>query len=101
MSLTWWNCERGVVSGRMPRGHDTTSGVRVPPKCAAISLVLWNGVEPAQAQPAWYMLSVLRPPSASRPPKPSSSSRCCEIFVEMRFCASSSTTSTLAKSLLP
>ena len=38
--MTWWNCERGIVSGLMRAGHDTAIGLRVPPKCAAISLVL-------------------------------------------------------------
>jgi len=34
-----------------------TIGLRVPPKCAATRLVDRNGTLPAQAQPAWYMLS--------------------------------------------
>ncbi len=46
-------------------------GLRVPPKWEAMSLVCWKGVLPAQAQPAWYMLSILGPPRASRPPRPS------------------------------
>ena len=65
-------------------------GLRVPPKCEATSLVCWNGVFPAQAQPAWYMLSVLGPPSASRPPSLSSAAICCSMVLGMLFCASSS-----------
>ena len=52
MSLTWWNCARGVRSGLMPFGQEMTIGLRVPPKCDAISLVCWNGVLPAHAHPA-------------------------------------------------
>ncbi len=52
MSMTWWNCERGVASGLMPLGHETAIGWRVPPKCAPTSLVDLYGVLPAQAQPA-------------------------------------------------
>ena len=69
MSLTWWNCDRGVLSGLIPFGHETTIGLRVPPKCAATSLVDRNGVLPAHAQPAWYMLSVLGEPRAGSPPR--------------------------------
>ena len=64
MSLTWWNCDRGVLSGLMPFGQETTIGLRVPPKWAATSLVDRNGVPPAHAQPAWYMLSVFGPTRA-------------------------------------
>ena len=39
MSLTWWNWARGVASGLMPFGQEITSGLRVPPKCEATSLV--------------------------------------------------------------
>ena len=52
MSLTWWNCDRGVLSGLIPFGQEITIGLRVPPKCAATSLVDRNGVLPAHAQPA-------------------------------------------------
>ena len=90
MSLTWWNCARGMSSGLMPFGHEMTIGLRVPPKCDAISFVYWNGVLPAQAQPAWYMLSVFGPPSASRPPIFSSAASCCSTVFGMPFCASSS-----------
>ena len=68
MSLTWWNCDRGILSGLMPLGHETTSGLRVPPKCAATNFVDLNGVLPAHAHPAWYMLSTFGPPSAGIPP---------------------------------
>ena len=68
MSLTWWNCDRGVLSGLIPLGQETTIGLRVPPKCAATSLVDRNGVLPAHAQPAWYMLSTLGQPRAGSPP---------------------------------
>ena len=37
MSLTWWNCERGALSGLMPFGQEMASGLRVPPKWEAIS----------------------------------------------------------------
>ncbi len=74
----------------MPFGHEMTIGLRVPPKCEAISFVYWNGVLPAQAQPAWYMLSVFGPPSASRPPIFSSAASCCSTVLGMPFCASSS-----------
>ena len=67
MSLTWWNCDRGVLSGLIPFGHEMTIGLRVPPKCAATSLVDRNGVLPAHAQPAWYMLSIFGPPRAGKP----------------------------------
>ena len=66
MSLTWWNCDRGVLSGLIPFGQEMTIGLRVPPKCAATSLVERNGVLPAQAQPAWYMLSIFGPPRAGK-----------------------------------
>ena len=52
MSTQWVNCERTALSGLMPFGHETTIGLRVPPKCAATSLVLLKGVQPAHAQPA-------------------------------------------------
>ena len=90
MSLTCENCARGVRSGLMPLGHEMTIGLRVPPKCEATSLVWRNGVLPAQAQPAWYMLSVLGLPSASRPPIFSSAASCCSTVFGMPFCASSS-----------
>ena len=70
MSLTWWNWERGVLSGLMPFGQEIASGLRVPPKWEAISLVCWNGVSPAQAQPAWYMLSILRAAERLQPAEP-------------------------------
>jgi hypothetical protein len=57
---------------------------------AATSLVDRNGVLPAHAQPAWYMLSVLAVPSASRPPIFSSAASCCSIVFGIPFCASSS-----------
>jgi hypothetical protein len=38
-SLTWVNCDRGVLSGLMRLGHEMTIGVRVPPQSAAISFV--------------------------------------------------------------
>jgi hypothetical protein len=38
-SFTWVNWGRGVSSGAMRAGQDTTIGVRVPPQSAAISLV--------------------------------------------------------------
>jgi hypothetical protein len=53
MSLTWWNWARGILSGLIPLGQEITIGLRVPPKWEAINLVYWNGVLPAQAQPAW------------------------------------------------
>ena len=90
MSLTWWNCARGVLSGLIPFGHETTSGLRVPPKWEATSFVYWNGVSPAHAQPAWYMLSVSGPPMALRPPSPSRASSCCCVVFGMPFWASSS-----------
>ena len=55
-----------------------------------MSLVPWYGVLPAQAHPAWYMLSVLGPPSASSPPSSFSALMCCEILVGIPFCASCS-----------
>ena len=90
MSFTWWNCARGAGSGLMPLGHEMTIGLRVPPKCEATSLVWWNGVLPAQAQPAWYMLSVFGEPRASRPPIFSRAAICCSTVFGMPFCASSS-----------
>ena len=42
---------RGVVSGLILSGQAMDRGVRVPPKCAATSLVLLKGVSMAQAQP--------------------------------------------------
>ena len=74
----------------MRAGHEIAIGLRVPPKCDATSLVWWNGVLPAHAQPAWYMLSIFGPPSASRPPSPSSAAICCSIVFGILFCASSS-----------
>ena len=44
--------------------------MRVPPKSEAISLVYLNGVLPAQANPALYMLSVTGEPSAVKPAQP-------------------------------
>ena len=35
----------------MRAGQETTSGLRVPPKCEATCLPHWNGVFIAQAQP--------------------------------------------------
>src|SRR6516165_8173525 len=52
MSLTWWNCGRGVVSGLILAGQRTDIGLRVPPKCEARSFVPLYGVLPAHAQPA-------------------------------------------------
>src|SRR5208337_3150868 len=52
----------------IPIGQETTIGLRVPPKCAATSLVDRKGVLPAHAQPAWYMLSTLGEPRAGSPP---------------------------------
>ena len=88
--MTWWNCGRGVASGLIFAGHDTAIGLRVPPKCAATSLVDLYGVLPAQAQPAWYMLSVFGEPRTSSPPRSFSALMCCSIVVGMPFCASSS-----------
>ena len=34
------------------RGHETTIGFRVPPRCDATCFPHWNGVLPAHAQPA-------------------------------------------------
>ena len=74
----------------MRAGHETAIGWRMPPKYDPISLVPWYGVLPAHAHPAWYMLSVFGPPSASSPPSSFRASRCCEIVVGMPFCASCS-----------
>ena len=90
MSITWWNCGRGVASGLMDFGQEIAIGWRVPPKCAATSFVDRYGVLPAHAHPAWYMLSVFGEPSASSPPSSSSALMCCAIVVGMPFCASSS-----------
>ena len=49
-----------------------------------------KGVPPAQAQPAWYMLSVAPVPSASRPPMRSSAAICCSTVFGMLFWARSS-----------
>ncbi len=65
-------------------------GLRVPPKCEAMSLVYFKGVLPAQAQPAWYMLSVLEVPRASRPPSDFNASSCCWMVLGIWFWASSS-----------
>src|SRR6202044_1451544 len=54
-SLTWRNCERGVGSALIFAGQRTAIGLRVPPKCAATSLVDLYGLLPAQAHPAGYM----------------------------------------------
>ncbi len=81
---------RGVASGLIFAGQRTAIGLRVPPKCDASSLVPLYGVLPAQAQPAWYMLSVFGEPSTSSPPRSSSASMCCSTVVGMPFCASSS-----------
>ena len=65
-------------------------GLSVPPKCEATSLVYLNGVSPAHAQPAWYMLSTLGPPRASNPPILFSASICCAMVLGIWFCASNS-----------
>ena len=52
MSIDMGELERIALSGLMPFGQETTNGLRVPPKWAATSLVLRNGVDPAHAQPA-------------------------------------------------
>jgi hypothetical protein len=90
MSFTWWNCERGVLSAVIRAGQEIAIGLRVPPKCEATCFVCRNGVSPAQAQPAWYMLSTFGPPSASRPPSLFSASSCCSTVLGMLFWASSS-----------
>src|SRR5271154_4196481 len=51
-SLTCKNCVRGVLSAFIFAGQRIASGLRVPPKCAAISLVDLYGELPAQAHPA-------------------------------------------------
>jgi hypothetical protein len=71
-------------------GQRTAIGLRVPPKCEAGSLVPLYGVLPAQAHPAWYMLSALGEPSASRPPSSASAAICCLTVLGMPFCASNS-----------
>ena len=90
MSFTWWNCVRVAASGLMAFGQDTASGVRVPPKCEATSLVAWYGVLPAHAQPAWYMLSALLVPRTSRPPSSFSARMWSLTSLGMPFCAKSS-----------
>jgi hypothetical protein len=90
MSLTWWNCARGVPSGLIFAGQEIAIGERVPPKWAATSLVDLSGVLPAQAQPAWYMLSVLWLPMASSPPILLSAAICWSTVFGMLFWASSS-----------
>jgi hypothetical protein len=90
MSLTWLNCDRGVPSCLILAGQETTIGLRVPPKSEAISLVYLNGVLPAQAKPALYMLSVAGDPKASSPPRRSSAAICCSVVLGMLFCARSS-----------
>ena len=74
----------------MPRGHDTAIGCRVPPKWAATTLVDLYGVLPAQAQPAWYMLSVFGDPRTASPPRSSSALMCCSTVDGMPFWAISS-----------
>jgi len=69
-----------------------TIGLRVPPKWAATSFVLRNGVLPATPSRAWYMLSVFGEPSAPRPPSLSRAANCCSTVFGMPFCASSSLT---------
>src|SRR5947209_1560070 len=90
MSLTWWNWLRGVGSGLIIAGQRTAIGLRVPPKCDAISLVPLYGALPAHAQPAWYMLSVLGEPSTPSPPRDSTALMCWSMVLGMPFCASSS-----------
>ena len=92
MSLTWWNCDRGVLSGLIPFGQEMTIGLRVPPKCAATSLVDRNGVLPAHAQPAWYMLSTFGPPRTGNPPILFIAAICCSMVFAMLFWASNSLT---------
>ncbi len=62
------NCDRGVESGVIRAGQRTANGLRVPPRWEASSFIPLYGVLPAQAHPAWYMLSALAVPRASRPP---------------------------------
>src|SRR3954468_406711 len=85
MSMTWWNCGRGVASGLIFAGHETAIGWGGPPQGAATSLVDLYGVPPAHAQPAWNMLSVFGEPSTGRPPRPSRALMCCWMVVGMRF----------------
>src|SRR5271154_529677 len=51
-SITCKNCGRGVGSALIFAGQRIASGLRVPPKCAAISLVDLYGELPAQPHPA-------------------------------------------------
>ena len=90
MSTTWWNCcaHRAVV--RDVAGPGDHHRVARAAEIGASSLVPLNGVPPAQAQPAWYMLSVRGEPSTARPPMRSSAAICCSTVLAMLFCASSS-----------
>src|SRR6516164_5935196 len=90
MSLTWWNCGRGVASGLILASQRTDIGLRVPPKCEARSFVPLYGVLPAHPQPACYWLSVLGDPRTSSPPSSFSAAMCCGMVVGMLFCASNS-----------
>ena len=76
MSMQCVNCERRSPPASIFPGHETTSGLRVPPRWLAICLPHWNGVLPAHAQAAAMCGAVWSPPQPSMPPYLSISSSC-------------------------
>src|SRR5262249_37872210 len=62
ISTVWRNCSRRPPLSLIRAGHETTIGLRVPPKWLATCLVHWNGVFIACAHAEGKWLKYFGPP---------------------------------------
>jgi hypothetical protein len=90
MSLTWWNCARGVRRRLDALGPGDDHRVARAAEVRGDELGVRNGVLPAQAQPAWYMLSVFgdRPAHRGRracPARPAAARRCWDVVLRQQL----------------